>query len=507
MKRIPLILLTLVLLTSCGKKYSVPSSSVDYAAKATTYPDYNDVTIPPNIAPLNFRLIEEGAKKVVVEYRGKSTELVSGAGKDLKVRTDTAEWRSLLSANKGGDITVTVYALVGKQWRKYRSHTLTVAEEDIDPYLSYRLIEPGYEVYRQLGLYQRNLTNWTEKPIYENNRVYNDDDNHCVNCHNFQAGSTRRMLFHVRAKHGGTVFVEDGEARKIQFHNDSLLSAGVYPSWHPRLNLVAFSTNITAQNFHIIGREKIEVYDDKSDLILYDADRNEVSTILNSPTQLETFPCWAPEGDYLYYCSADEPYDTSLPDSLKGRLFQQHYKDFLYDVMRLPFDEQTGRFGEPEVVVDCHSRHRSASFPRVSPDGRYVLFAEGDYGQFHIWHVSSDLFVKDLQTDSVYALREANSPDVDSFHSWSSNGRWIAFSSRRIDGNYTRPFITYFDKEGHAHKAFCIPQEDPDHDLLLLKSYNVPELTRDAVSISESDLRRCIYDTEGTEATFVSRKE
>ena len=110
--------------------------------------------------------------------------------------------------------------------------------------------------------------------------------------------------------------------------------------------------------------------------------------------------------------------------------------------------------------------------------------------------------MKDLQTDSCYALSAANSPDVDSFHSWSSNGRWFVFSSRRMDGNYTRPFIAYFDAQGRAHKPFVLPQEDPEWNILLLKSYNVPELTRDAVRISEKDLRHCIYDTDGELATY-----
>jgi len=183
-----------------------------------------------------------------------------------------------------------------------------------------------------------------------------------------------------------------------------------------------------------------------------------------------------------------------------------YYNKFFYDIRRMPFDEKSRSFGPSELVVDCAGRQRSASFPRVSPDGRYLLYAEGDYGQFHIWHKSSDLFVKDLQTDSIYALTEANSDDVDSYHTWSSNGRWIVFASRRMDGNYSRAFITYFDKQGRAHKAFCMPQADPEYNVLLLKSYNVPELTRDAVTVSEKALRQCIYETDGEKAQFKARK-
>ena len=497
-------------LLSCGnQKYSLPERYTEVGTVAILFPDYTDVTIPHNIAPLNFALIDPDATDVVAEFRGaKAGRLVTGNGQNLKVMMDTTEWRTLLDQNRGTDIQVSVYAKHPMGWVLYKPFTMRVAEEDIDPYLSYRLIEPGYELYRQVGLYQRNLTNFDEHPIYENNRSFSDEHNHCVNCHNYQNYSARNMLFHVRAQHGGTVFVRDGKARKVQIKGDSILTAGVYPSWHPTLPLVAFSTNKTGQAFHIHHPEKIEVLDNASDLLLYNVERNEVSLILNDSSQFETFPCWSPDGQWLYYCTASEPVNApNMPDSLREISQITNYNHFFYDICRLPYDHESGSFGPSEIVVDCHSRQRSASFPRISPDGHYLLYAEGDYGQFHIWHRSSDLYVKNLQTDSIYALTEANSDDVDSYHTWSSNGRWIVFSSRRMDSNYTRPFIAYFDHQGHAHKAFCLPQRDPEHNIMLLKSYNVPELTRDAVTISERDLRQCIYETDGSTATFKPRKQ
>lgn len=499
-----------LLFFSCGRRhYDVPIQFTEADSVAPLYPDYTDIVVPPNIAPLNFALLAGEATEVVAEFQGnREGRLVAGGGKDLKVDIDSTEWRTLLTQNRGSDIRVSVYAHLGNGWVKFKPHTLTVAEEEIDPYLSYRLIEPGYELYRQVGLYQRNLTNFDERPIYENNRAFEDEHNHCVNCHNYQNYSTRNMLFHVRANHGGTVIVRDGKARKVQIKGDSILTAGVYPSWHPTQPLVAFSTNKTGQAFHLYHSEKIEVQDQASDLLLYDAERNEVSLILNDSTEYETFPCWSPDGRWLYYCTALDPEipdDTIVPDSMKASQRVVFFERFYYDIRRLPYDPKTKRFGPSELVVDCAGRERSASFPRLSPDGRYLLYAEGYYGQFHIWHNSSDLYVKDLQTDSIYALAEANSRKADSYHTWSSNGRWIVFASRRMDGNYSRAFITYFDHDGRAHKAFCMPQRDPEHNILLLKSYNVPELTRDAVDISETDLRQCIYETEGELAKFKPR--
>jgi len=493
-----------LLLFGCKPKAEVPSQFAEVDTEACIYPDYKDVVVPPNIAPLNFIVRDSIATGYVAQLSSKGEELIAAASEDGTIMMDTTQWRALLAGSKGSDISVNIYAERPDGWVHFKPYKFSVAEEPIDAYLSYRLIEPGYELYRQLGIYQRNLTNFEEVPVYENNREYSDEDNHCVNCHNYRMGSTESMLFHVRSNHGGTIIIQDGKAHKIQLKDSTIITSGVYPSWHPTENLVAFSTNKTGQAFHLYYPEKLEVMDQASDLLLYDVTKNEVCHIIRTSADMETFPCWAPDGRTLYYCTANASHliNPSLPDSLIGQQLLLKFDSVRYNLMSISFDAKTRSFGKPQLVVNAESEGKSISVPRVSPDGRYILYTKGDYGQFHIWHKSSDLWVMDLQTDSCYALTEANSPDVDSFHSWSSNGRWFVFSSRRMDGNYTRPFIAYFDKQGHAHKAFVLPQEDPEWNVLLLKSYNVPELSRDAVRISTQDLRHCIYETEGEKATY-----
>ena len=114
----------------------------------------------------------------------------------------------------------------------------------------------------------------------------------------------------------------------------------------------------------------------------------------------------------------------------------------------------------------------------------------------HIWHKSSDLYVIDLLTKSIRPLSNANSPEVESYHSWSSNSRWIVFSSRRDDGSYTRPYFTYFNEKGGETKPFILPVEDPEEHILRLKSYNIPELTVEPVKITPEQFKEVIYNTE-----------
>lgn len=495
-----------VLLVACGKPTAqIPAQFSQLEEKAEIYPDYTDIIVPPNIAPLNFIVRDSLADAFVAHLQGNGAELLVSAGQDGVMQMDMSAWKKLLSTCKGTDISVSVYARRGEKWFCYKPYTLSVAEEPVDAFLSYRLIQPSYELYRQLGIYQRNLTNWDVHTIYENNREYQNNVNHCINCHNYRSNSSADMMFHVRANHGGTVIVQNGKAHKVQMKDSTIISAGVYPSWHPTENLIAFSTNKTGQVFHLYHAEKIEVLDESSDLLLYDVTKNEVSHIVRTPYDLETFPCWAPDGKKLYYCNADlsNILDYSMPDSTRAHQLMFRYDSIYYNLMSITFDAKTRKFGEPKLEVDASSRHKSVSVPRVSPDGRYVLYTQGDYGQFHIWHKSADLWVKDLKTDSCYALKDANSDDAESFHSWSSNGRWMVFASRRMDGNYSRAFLAYFDKNGKAHKAFVIPQEDPEMNILLLKSYNVPELTKDSVTISTADISKCVYETEAVNAKYI----
>ena len=500
MKKIfSLLALSLVLLASCQKQAAVPTESTPTTEVANIYPDYRNIVIPPNIAPLNFQIKSAGTAFVASVSGAKGTSLVTAAGADGKIMMDPKAWSALLEANKGDSLHVSLYAQQSDgRWLSYPRYTLHIAPEPIDRYLSYRLIEPGYELYRQLGLYQRDLQTFDEHTIYENNRSFSEKENHCINCHNYQAYDTRRMLFHVRATHGGTVVTDGEKIEKLNMKHDSILSTTVYPTWHPTRPWIVFSSNQTGQAFHLQGPEKIEVIDYGSDLVFYDADTHTLTNIFKTEDYLETFPCWAPDGKKLYYCSVYTPVLQGKESKHRSDIVLSGYDKLRYNLMSLTFDEQTRSFGAPQLELACDSMGKSVSVPRVSPDGRYLLFTLGDYGQFHIWHNSADLYIKDLHTGQVRPLTQTNSLGVDSYHTWSSNGRWIVFSSRRDDATYTRPYIAYFDPQGRDYKAFILPQLDPEHNLMLLKSYNVPELTRNPVQISSEQFKEVIYNDDAT---------
>jgi hypothetical protein len=468
-----------LLFTACSQQ--LPSDFTQSDALPKIYPDYVDVTVPVNIAPLTFEMDGQW-EEMAVRYSFNGEEIICRGTQALP---DLDNWKSLTAAAQGKDIQVETYASNNGQWTRFKPFNIHVSPDSIDAYISYRLIHPSYVSYEELTINQRCLENYDESVIYDNILCTENSQGQCINCHNYQQYNPERMQFHARQNHGGTVITYDGKTRKINMGNDSILSAGVYPTWHPVLPLIVYSTNLTRQNFHVADHNKVEVYDTTSDLIAYDVMKNEVTNIENDPDELEVFPFWAPDGKHVYYCSAHFEYPDTVTN--KDLYLLRHSNKVRYNIYRKSFDAATMAFGPRELVFAADTLGLSATLPRISPDGRYLMFTMAQYGVFHIWHRDADLWMMDLSTLEAHPAAELNSQDTESYHSWSSNGRWIVFSSRRDDGNFTRPFIAHIDENGKGTKPFELPCADPDYHRQFMKSYNVPEFMRGPVTIKPQD--------------------
>lgn len=486
------IILLSIVFASCTSHPSVPDNAKDAGSVPAIFPDYTNVTVPCNIAPLNFMLADEAYDECVARITtpdGNSQTYGDGR----KVMISEGEWHDIVAASMGKAFAVEVWGKKNDEWFAFRKFDVTMAADSIDEYISYRLIEPSYLIYDYMEIAQRQLSTYDETTIFNNKAAGDGKKAQCVNCHSYQNYRTDNMLFHVRVTNGGTVIVSDGNLSKVNLKRDNTISAGVYPSWHPTEKLIAFSTNNTNQLMHSSDRNKAEVFDLASDLILYDVTKDEVTIVSADTTRLEVFPTWSPDGKYLYYCS-------TVSDSIIGNM-SKDYQKIRYNLYRRTFDVQTRQFGEEELIYDAASLHRSVSLPRVSPDGHYIVFAEGGYGCFNIWHRDADIKIIDLTATpdadgtlhpSDDALTLLNSKDQpESYPSWSSNGKWIMCASRRDDGNYSRVYFSYFDGK-KAHKAFELPQSDPEHNTLRLKSYNRPEFMVEPVKHSFNDFKRIV---------------
>jgi len=460
-KSIILFTFLLSLFTSCTP---TPKDVVKQDVLPPIYPDYCDVTIPENIAPLNF-LIREDCEAIEV----KAGELTLNASGNEAV-FDIDDWKELMQQAADKEIDVTVTALIDGQWTEFKPFHWNIVKDKIDPYLTYRLIEPDYEIWNNIQIQQRCVENFEVNALGH----YEQLENRCMNCHTYASQNPELSMMYVRGPGGGAILNQDGKLNKLD------IPGSVYFGFSPSGRYIAYSTQKIIPAFHSQASKRLEVFDAESNVFVADLAEHRIiaSPLLSDSLKFETFPTFSPDGKYIYYCAADS---VSLPTDIKS---------LQYRLVRIPFDEATGTIG---TQVDTLSTSESSvCHPRISPDGRFLLYTIADYGTFPIWHPEADLQMMDLATGAVDSLQIVNSQKSDTYHSWSSNSRWFVFASKRDDGLYGKPYFCYIDKEGKAHKPFCLPQEHPAFYDNNLKSFNAPELGKGKVPFDVNDVAKAM---------------
>ena len=472
--------------TSSNSRIAIEEyNSVD--RPAGIHPDYINTVIPPNIAPLNFLIREKGTKYYVRIYSEQ------GGGIDIYSRRPSIEipirrWRKLLSINKGQKLFYDIYVGDEKnQWTKFHTLTNTIASEELDSFLMYRKISICVQ-WKDMGIYQRDLESYRESVVLHNSSFGGG----CVHCHSLLNNSPDNMLMQVRSTDYGTPMLLAQNSKVTAVNTQTIVTPGKvgFTSWHPDGNVIAFSINKYSMLYHTTAQEIRDVFDNAADLALYLLDSGQVISngAITKPDRMETFPEWSRDGRYLYFCSAPQ-----LPD--------KRYSEVRCDLMRISYDCKTKKWGMLETVLTAEQVNGSITRPRFSPDGRFLLLNVSKYSDFPIHQAKSDLFLLEAETGRHRKL-SVSSARCDSWHSWSSNGRWIAFSSKRLDGRFARPFFSYVDQSGKVYKPFVLPQKDPTFYDSLLRVYNMPELIITKIPVKSKHLTKAIFDYK--HATAVS---
>lgn len=476
-----MLLLPLLLFLSCNEaETSINNESLQI------FPDYRTITVPVNIAPLNFKIYNKADK-----FRCSITDDQKQTGRYFKSRDGVVKfpisyWHKQLKDHAGNSMTFSVDLKRNGSWQKLKDFNISVSPDSIDSWLMYRLIHPQTGSWNKMGIYQRNLSNFKQETIVENSSM----DKSCVNCHSVGQSNGDNFLLHIRAGEcGGTVIRHNNKLEKISPAIYDLFKGVAYHWWHPSGDYIVFSAN--SVNGRDINRKSVHLIDgadNKSDLLVYDINEHSFYTdnSVFGSDYWESYPCWSADGKTIYYVRA-KTIDARGHEGLSK---------IKYNLMKVDYDVKTHIWGTPTTVIDAVAKGRSIAMPRISPDGRYLVYSYYDYGIFPIFHKDADLWIYDLQTEENYPIAAINSKDTESYHSWSSNGRWLVYSSKQIDGEAGRPFIAYMNPiSGKFEKGFVMPQKDPEFYRQFELSYNIPELTREKISTST---RKIVKTARGT---------
>lgn len=492
------VIFTFVILSGCSSK--VPDQFITSDRSAKIFPDYCQTTIPPNIAPLNFQIQEEGT-----DWRTRiSTDNENAIvlrGKEIRIAPKI--WKKMLEAGRGRRIKYEIFVKQKNDWTALKPFENEISEDPVDSHITYRLIPPGYDVYAGVELCERNLESFDERVFFRSRLVA---EKACANCHLCQNRDPKTTMFHLRNSGSETIFTWQNKTFKVNLGAQGLEGGCTYAHWHPTLPLVAFSVNKARQFFHTVSLNRTNVLDFLSDLVLFDLEKNQLIWIRpKGDDEFETMPFWSEDGNTLYYSSVRLALKSPRNDTdARARELSQNQEAVYYNLMAVSFDQKTWSFGEPKIIFDAGAMKKSAIFPRESPDGKFIMFTLLNTGTLPIWRPDSDLWLLDRSTGKARPLTEVNSPRAEGYHVWDSSGRWFLFSSRRGDGLYTRLYLAHFDSQGKAGKPFLLPQIDPVQADLKMKSYNVPEIMTGPVQMKSNEMINAVFDQIPQKASFDS---
>lgn len=476
MKRFFYLLLAITLCYSCSQK---PEGAARLSELPAIFPDYVGVTIPMGIAPLNFGIHD--AEAIYVEARGGRQGIISASG-DSYADFDIHDWHNLTYANGGDSIILTVSAKKNNQWFEYQPFPIYVSEDSLNEYgVTYRRIAPGYETFSNIGIFQRDIHTFDEFAIVDHTALQGE----CMNCHVANRCDANQFQLHIRGSHAATLVQVDGKRKILNTATDSTIANCMYPYWHPSGRYIAYSLNLINQCFWEDTTRYIEVFDLASDALVLDLETNELILSDNIMTHdFESYPAFSADGNTIYYCTSKPWMDQFLLDSMR------------YDLCKVSFDPVNGKIGSHvDTILAASKMGKSITHPRPSYDGKYLLFSVANSAVFPIHHPEADLWVMDLATGEYYPLDGANSDGPESFHNWSTNSRWIIFSSKRHNRTNNLLYIAHFGADGKASKAFLMPQRNPEKFYgELIHSYNVPDFTMQKVDLDVRAFASEVYD-------------
>jgi Flp pilus assembly protein TadD len=221
----------------------------------------------------------------------------------------------------------------------------------------------------------------------------------------------------------------------------------------------------------------------KGILVVYDTQTGTFKPLpgADDPEYVQSNPTWSPDGKSVVFART-KAYRKDVIANAKSVLldekdvpeFVKDKEPFKFDLYRVPFND--GRGGQAEPIEGASHNGKSNYFAKFSPDGKWIIFCKAE--NYMLLMPDSELFIIPAEGGEARRLR-ANTPRMNSWHSWSSNGRWLVFSSK-ANTAYTQLFLTHIDDDGQSTPAVVLERFTADD-----RAANIPEfvsLPADAIA-------------------------
>jgi tetratricopeptide (TPR) repeat protein len=207
-------------------------------------------------------------------------------------------------------------------------------------------------------------------------------------------------------------------------------------------------------------------YPTRGTLAWYDRRTNRLERLpgADDPRYLQAGGVWSRDGKYIVFMRAEAqaPYPQGVPLAMYAN--DPKETQVRYDLYRIPFNE--GKGGQAERIAGASANGMSNSFPKISPDGRWVVFVQARNGM--VMRPDGKLYIAPFEGGEA-RLMKCNTPLMNSWHTFSPNGRWMAFSSK-MRSPYTQLYLTHVDANGNDTPPILV-----DNTTASNRAVNLPE--------------------------------
>jgi tetratricopeptide (TPR) repeat protein len=414
---------------------------------------------------------------------------------------DPATWATIKSRSRAGAATVAISGFTAENPRQPVSGGHMLLSTSADP-----VGAPIF--YRDVPLMPSELEKGTIKPLAPSavpliawrlrdvaetrSRVLLEDMHTCANCHSFSGdGKTLGMDLDGPQNDKGLYTLVPVQ-RRMTIRNEDVISwtsfrgefgselregfmSQVSPDGRRVVTTIKPPGAKGTQFYYVANFEDYRFlqvfYPTRGILVWYDRDTRKLSPLsgADDPRYVQTGAVWSPDGQYLVFARAEakDPY----PANGKMAAYANDPAEIpiQYDLYRVPFNG--GKGGKPEAIAGASHNGMSNSFPKISPDGRWIVFVQARNGQ--LMRPDSRLYIVPAGGGQARPMR-CNTPLMNSWHSFSPNGRWLVFSSKSRSP-YTQMFLTHIDAEGRDTPAILI-----DNSTAANRAVNIPEFVNTA---------------------------
>ena len=302
----------------------------------------------------------------------------------------------------------------------------------------------------------------------------------CANCHSFSRDGKTLAMDVDGPQNDKGMYAIASVAPRMSIRTQDVFTWNDFPDKPPGHRTIGFMAQLSPDARYAVTTVNEDVfvanfkdyrflqvfYPTRGILAWYDRSTRRIRALpgADNPNFVQTNGFWSPDGSYLVFARA------SARDAYpKGRSMAQYAGDPLeppiqYDLYRIPFNR--GKGGRPKAIPGASNNHASNSFPKVSPDGRWIVYVQSRNGQ--LMRPDGQLYIVPAEGGQARRMR-CNTAWMNSWHSFSPNGRWLVFSSKSRSP-YTQMFLTHIDEEGNDSPAILI-----ENSTAANRAVNIPE--------------------------------